>query len=230
MRNCTLQGSLVILCIIPLAVSSVQDKCSELTIQVSELRQKLQATRAQAMLVLKEKQDAIPIRNAFGGSQSVSSPVEPSSRAASLQEVLPLSTPPEEMDNLVTAQSLPNNTDHEGITDYWKRRCTDLQKEVGLLQNDLADQMHVHELRDMADGAKAKEIQELQAVKSRSSVDIEYLKNIMIGFFEAGQLPHNEQVLVVLDRLLSFTPRDRSRIWKQQRQSDKGIVASLFGA
>lgn len=210
----------------------MQGKCAELSVQVAELRQKLQASRSQAMLALKEKQDEMlpPSRHASGaGSQGVTSPPELSSDlayapAGSGQQA----STENDIDGLFAQQPFSTNPVQEGVTDYWKRRCNGLQKEVSLLQNDLADQMHVHELRDLADGCRKEEIQELQAVKSRSTVDVEYLKNIMIGFFEAGQLPHNEQVLVVLDRLLSFTARDKSRIWKQ-RQNDKGIVASFFG-
>ena len=207
----------------------LQDKCHELTVQVSELRQKLQASRAQAMLALKEKQDELPVRHNSTAAQSVQGYVELPAEPASVPDAAAQVSPGKDTEGLVTQQSLASNTGQEEMTDYWKKRCSGLQREVDLLQSDLADQMRVHELRDMADGAKTQEIHELQAVKSRSSVDVEYLKNALVGFFEAGQLPHNEQVLVVLDRLLSFTARDRSRIWKQ-RQNDKGIVSSLFGS
>jgi hypothetical protein len=210
----------------------VQEKSAELRAQISELKQKLQASRAHAMLVLKEKQDELPVRHASGAGHQISPLIpHPSSEAANILDGAGHASADKDVDVLVSQPSLEiSSPAHEGITDYWKRRCNELQKEVTLLQNDLADQMHVHRLRDLADGAKAQEIQELQAVQCRSTVDVEYLKNIMIGFFEAGQLPHNEQVLVVLDRLLSFTPKDRVRVQKHSRQNDKSIVASLFGS
>jgi hypothetical protein len=214
---------------------AVQDTCAEMRVQIAELKQKLQASRAQAMLALKEKKDEIPVRihqTSAAGSQIPPLIPQPSSEAVSIADGAGQVATEKDADGLMSQHSLDLSSSpaHEGVTEYWKRRCNELQKEVSLLQNDLADQMHVHQLRDLADGAKAQEIQELQAVKSRSTVDVEYLKNIMIGFFEAGQLPHNEQVQVVLDRLLSFTPSDRLRMNKHRRQTDKSIVSSLFGS
>ena len=139
--------------------------------QITELRQKLQASRAQAMLALKEKQDELPPRR--NGGAAAPGAAEPPPEPASAPDAAAQAPPGKGADGLVSQQSLASNPDQEGVTDYWKKRCAGLQKELDLLQSDLADQMHVHELRDLADGAKTQEIHELQAVKSRSSVDVE---------------------------------------------------------
>lgn len=131
---------------------------------------------------------------------------------------------------------LMSGSDTVALIDYWKQmyneasaRLQRLQEEVSLVQMELDDERHVHELRSLADGARKLEIQELQAVQGRAELDIEYLKNVLLGFFESGDLPLNKQVLIVLDRLMLFTPQDRARIWKTEAKSQKvGWVSSLF--
>lgn len=129
-----------------------------------------------------------------------------------------------------------SNQDSTDLVDYWKQMYTEaskhtqqLQKEVSLVQMELDDERHVHELRTLADGARKLEIQELQAVQGRAGLNVEYLKNVLLGFFESGELPLNKQVLVVLDRLMLFTPQDRARVWKAEGKLQKaGWVPSLF--
>eukprot|EP00892_Ulva_mutabilis_P007322 jgi/Ulvmu1/4962/UM207_0006.1 len=134
---------------------------------------------------------------------------------------------------LLRATSNQVSTD---LADYWKQmyteasqRAQELRKEVSLVQMELEDERHVHELRTLADGARKLEIQELQAVQGRADLNVEYLKNVLLGFFESGELPLNKQVLVVLDRLMLFTPQDRARVWKAEGRLQKpGWVPSLF--
>ena len=45
----------------------------------------------------------------------------------------------------------------------------------------------------------------------RSDVDATYLKNVLIGGFESGELPASSQMLPVLARLLAFSPAELER-------------------
>ena len=103
--------------------------------------------------------------------------------------------------------------------EYWRRcyedaqgRVAALERDVAASQRELRDERHAHELRSLADAARRNEIAELQARQARGSVDVEYLKNCLIGFFESGALPAHEQVVSVLARLLHFTEHDRARM------------------
>jgi GRIP domain len=206
----------------------VQEKCAQMAAQISDLKMQLRSSRAQAVMAMKEQRDELAARSAGGSTPArVSNSELPAGLA---RQSTGRASMDEEGASLQGSPTLPvSSVEREDVTEYWKRRCTGLQQELSLVQDDLADQMHVHELRDLADGARKLEIQELQAVRSRSTVNVEYLKNALIGFFEAGQLPFNEQVLVVLDRLLSFTAQDRARIWKSKKGDSRNLVSSLFG-
>jgi GRIP domain len=106
-----------------------------------------------------------------------------------------------------------------GSAAYWRERCEAAQGRVAALEADivaiqraLGDERHAHELRSLADSARRDEIAELQARTGRSSVDVEYLKNALLGFFESGELRGGAQVLLVLERLLCFSEKDRERV------------------
>ena len=106
------------------------------------------------------------------------------------------------------------------LSGYWKQCCEDAQQrvaamedEVSAMQRALNDERHAHELRNLSDSARRHEIAELQAQTGRSTVDVEYLKNALIGFFENGELKVcGPQVLLVLERLLYFTQNDKDRV------------------
>ena len=109
---------------------------------------------------------------------------------------------------------------------YWKGCYSEARERIAGLEADVAaaraavrEERHAHALRDLADGAKQSEIAELRAQTGRSSVDVEYLKNALLGFFESGELPANAQVLAVLERLLCFTARDRARLSGVRRRA-----------
>ena len=57
----------------------------------------------------------------------------------------------------------------------------------------------------------------------RGDVDLEYLKNVLIGGLESGELPASSHMLPVLARLLQFSPAEQQRI--QQRRI-KGVGAA----
>lgn len=134
-----------------------------------------------------------------------------------------------------TPSHLPNDATSIVQEGSWRQMYSEasgevqkLQKELLLVQRELEDERHVHELRSLADGARKLEIQELQAVQGRADLNIEYLKNVLVGFFESGELPLNRQVLICLDRLMLFTPQDRARIWKTEEHGQKGWISRFF--
>lgn len=46
-------------------------------------------------------------------------------------------------------------------------------------------------------------------------MDTTYLKNVILGGFESGELPASSQMLPVLGRLLQFSPAEMERIQKR---------------
>ena len=59
--------------------------------------------------------------------------------------------------------------------------------------------------------AKA-EVAELQRAAVRSTVDVEYLKAVLLGAFQSGELPPTSTMLPVLARLLAFSPDELKRL------------------
>lgn len=55
----------------------------------------------------------------------------------------------------------------------------------------------------------------------RGDVDLEYLKAVVIGGFEAGELPASSAMLPVLARLLHFSPEELERI-RSGKQAQHG--------
>lgn len=62
----------------------------------------------------------------------------------------------------------------------------------------------------------------------RGEVDLEYLKNVVIGGFESGELPASSHMLPVLARLLQFSPAELARI--QSRRGGGGSSAAGAGS
>jgi hypothetical protein len=58
----------------------------------------------------------------------------------------------------------------------------------------------------------------------RGDVDLEYLKNVVIGGFESGELPASSQMLPVLARLLQFSPAELQRVRSSKKAA--GAAAS----
>ena len=59
----------------------------------------------------------------------------------------------------------------------------------------------------------------------RGDVDLEYLKNVLIGGFESGELPVSSHMLPVLERLLQFSPAELQRI-QQRRNKGVGVAGA----
>eukprot|EP00210_Caulerpa_lentillifera_P004792 g4574.t1 len=89
-----------------------------------------------------------------------------------------------------------------------------LKNEVLNLKKSLADSEYTHELRDRACQVLKAEIQECQRSKQRENVDMEYVKNVLVNAFENDTLPKSSPMLMVLARLLHFSPEEIERIKK----------------
>ena len=55
----------------------------------------------------------------------------------------------------------------------------------------------------------------------RGSVSADYLKAVLVGGFESGELPASSALLPVLARLLEFGPDDLRRACRRQQQQAK---------
>jgi len=106
-----------------------------------------------------------------------------------------------------------------------------LKDEISQLQESLAESEHTHELRDRACQVLKDEIQECQRSKRRENVDMEYVKTVLVDAFEKGTLPKTSPMLVVLARLLHFSPEEIDRIQQSPLQppvrSSSGFFSSL---
>lgn len=65
--------------------------------------------------------------------------------------------------------------------------------------------------RDKAQAVAKEEIAELERRARREGVGGEYLKNVLLGGFESGELPARSAMLPVLARLLAFSPAEVAR-------------------
>lgn len=213
----------------------MQARGAELEVEVASLRQEVVEAR---MALQSSRQREEPEALAEGAHYA--SGTEQMDRSVAVEQLAQISVKGYVVASPTKRHNSPPHTcsssDTAGMVEYWKQmyseaseRLQDLQEEVSLVQLELEDERHVHELRSLADSARKLEIQELQAVQGRADINIEYLKNVLLGFFESGELPLNKQVLIVLDRLMLFTQQDRARLWKTEGKFHKaGWVSSLF--
>jgi len=65
--------------------------------------------------------------------------------------------------------------------------------------------------RDRAQAVAKEEIAELERRGRRGGLDGEYLKAVLLGGFESGELPARSALLPVLGRLLAFSPAELAR-------------------
>lgn len=85
---------------------------------------------------------------------------------------------------------MSSNEDASASTYYWRRRYEEADARLNALEADLAavtedlnDEQHTHSLRDIADSVRKREIEELAAGVQRSTVDVDYLKNVVRLFY-----------------------------------------------
>ena len=197
------------------ALADARARADAVAAQLSNTRGELDALRTQTVQQMWERER----------SGSAADTHVPKASVSEISKAPPLATTPSDADANAPEAALSAG----GATGYWRTQCNDaldrvasLETEVATIQRALGDERHAHELRSLADGAVKDEIAELRAQTGRSSVDVEYLKNVLLGFFESGELPANETVVSVLQRLLHFTERDRARLAGLKRKGGRG--------
>jgi hypothetical protein len=106
-----------------------------------------------------------------------------------------------------------------------------LRARVAALEADLADGEATHALRDKAALTHKAEIADLQRRLGRGNVSADYLKGVLVGGFESGELPPASALRPVLSRLLEFGPDDDARIDAAavRRKSGGGVLGLLTG-
>jgi hypothetical protein len=199
---------------------AAQQRADLLVEQVAGVRAELETARSQALQALWERE-----QHGLGELADTSRVVgQGSCSAVPSLTSQPLQSAPSPWAgatvNATTVQATSAVGGTGGSGDlYWQKcfaeaqdRVVSLEGEIRSMQEHLADERHTHELRNLADCVRRDEIADLCAQKGRSSVDVEYLKNALLGFFESGELPANTQVLAVLERLLCFAEKDRERV------------------
>ena len=68
--------------------------------------------------------------------------------------------------------------------------------------------------RDTAQAVAKQEIAELRRAGKRDGLDLTYLKNVILGGFESGELSTRSSMLPVLARLLEFSPAEVKKAMK----------------
>ena len=74
------------------------------------------------------------------------------------------------------------------------------------------------ECRDKAAVVLKEEVAMLHRSDARGSVDVDYVKNVLLNGFESGELSNDSSMVPVLARLLHFSPVEIQRI-KQAKPS-----------
>ena len=73
--------------------------------------------------------------------------------------------------------------------------------------------------RDTAQAVAKQEIAELRRQNKREGLDLTYLKNVILGAFESGELSTRSSMLSVLARLLEFSPAELDRARKPKARA-----------
>ena len=73
--------------------------------------------------------------------------------------------------------------------------------------------------RDTAQAVAKQEIAELRRQNKREGLDLTYLKNVILGGFESGELSTRSSMLPVLARLLEFSPAELDRASKPKARA-----------
>lgn len=72
--------------------------------------------------------------------------------------------------------------------------------------------LHMAGCRDKAAEVLKEEVAMLHRSDARGSVDVNYVKNVLLNGFESGELSSNSSLVPVLSRLLHFSPAEIQRV------------------
>ena len=97
----------------------------------------------------------------------------------------------------------------------------ELQEQIRLLQISLDDSERTHELRDTSFQVLKNELAEIKRSEQRASIDIDYLKAVMVESFACGELDAKSPIFAVMSRLLKFSPEDIEKVEKAAKERDE---------
>ncbi len=72
------------------------------------------------------------------------------------------------------------------------------------------------------------EVAMLHRSDARGSVDVDYVKNVLLNGFESGELANDSSMVPVLARLLHFSPAEIQRIKQAKPNSMKRSLSRTF--
>jgi len=107
-------------------------------------------------------------------------------------------------------------------------RVGSLEARVAVVEEELAESEHTHDLRDKATAILKDELAELRRNAEAAGVDTVYLKRVLIAAFESGELacPNDDNTaLTIVSRLLHFSDSELQRCGKpalKRRNSKTG--------
>jgi hypothetical protein len=82
--------------------------------------------------------------------------------------------------------------------------------------------------RDKAAEVLKEEVAMLHRSDARGSVDVDYVKNVLLNGFESGELANDSSMVPVLARLLHFSPAEIQRIKQAKPNSMKRSLSRTF--
>lgn len=100
-----------------------------------------------------------------------------------------------------------------------------LRQRMAMLEQELADSEHTHQLRDKAAAVLKEEIAMLYRSDARGSVNVDYVKNVLLNGFESGELSSDSSLVPVLSRLLHFSPVEIQRVKQAKPASLKRTMS-----
>jgi len=88
--------------------------------------------------------------------------------------------------------------------------------QISHLTEIIKDQKREEELKTKQTGFLKNEIRELERSKARESVNLDYLKNILVKYFEASDMKSKQALLTVISTILHFSPEELLKINQAQ--------------
>jgi len=88
--------------------------------------------------------------------------------------------------------------------------------QISHLTEIIKEQKREEELKTKQTGFLKNEIRELERSKARESVNLDYLKNILVKYFEASDIKSKQALLTVISTILHFSPEELLKINQAQ--------------
>ena len=152
-------------------------------------------------------------------------------------ESMPSQTPPPKYEDVINSglvKSAYNEFEIESKQDLSSGDVSSetmeaLRANVAALRAEIEDNQKTHELRDKATSVLKEEIEMLRRMQIRSSVDVDYLKEVLVNAFASGELK-GSQMIPILARLLEWSPDDMERARNGSKKLLPGISTLESGS